>query len=293
MPWRPRTAPASFGASREPASAPEDSVRRKPTRRRYVMVRPTYFDVDQSTNPLTDTRDETCRARVIDQWERLRELHLGLGHQVAEIEPQPGLPDMVFVTSAATVWGGKVLVARFRHRQRAAESSIYLDWFQSGAYQEIRQAVWINEGERDHQFAGPRLLAASSQWAGGRPHAEMREFFGVPVVELTLVDPRFHRLENALAVLDQDMIMYYPAAFSPPSQEMLGKLFPGAIVASEADATAFGLCAVSDGRHVVLPEAAHGLFAELMARGFEPIGADVSELVRSGGGIRSCTLELH
>jgi N-dimethylarginine dimethylaminohydrolase len=268
-------------------------VRRRPTRRRYVMVRPTYFDVDRSTNPLTDTRDETCRARAIGQWERLRDLYTSLGHEVAEIEPRSDLPDMVFTTSAATVWGGRVLIARFGHPQRAAESAIYLDWFQTNAYPEVRQAMWINEGERDHQFAGARLLAASGPWASGRPHAEMHEFFGVPVVELHLVNPRYHRLDTALAVLDPDTIMYYPPAFSSASQELLGKLFPDAIVTSEADAAAHGLCAVSDGRHVVLPETANGLYGELMAHGFEPIGADLSELVRAGGGIRACTLELH
>ena len=44
-----------------------------------------------------------------------------LGHTVHIIDPLPGLPDMVFAANGATVIGGKVLGARFRYPQRAAE----------------------------------------------------------------------------------------------------------------------------------------------------------------------------
>ena len=109
------------------------------------------------------------------------------------------------------------------------------------------------------------------------------------MVTLTLVDPRYPRLDTALAVLDDTTVMYYPPAFSPESRALLGTLYPQAIATSAAN----GLCAVSDGHHVVLPDTAGGLATDLLAHGFNPIGADLSELTRAGGGIRSCTLELH
>ncbi len=269
------------------------SLRRTPTRRRYLMVRPTYFDVERSTRALTDSRDRPSHARLVAQWEYLRDLYTTLGHEVTELAPHPDLPDMVFTSSAATVRDGKALVARFEHPQRATEAAVYLDWFRANDYPEVRQALWINEGGRDHLFAGVRLLAASGSWAGGRPSTEMHEFFDVEVVELCLVDPRYHRLDTALTVLDATTVMYYPPAFSPASRTTLSRLFPDAIVTSHEATTAHALCAVSDGRHVVLPDTAGCLFAELLARGFEPIAADTSELTRAGAGIRACTLELH
>jgi N-dimethylarginine dimethylaminohydrolase len=112
------------------------------------------------------------------------------------------------------------------------------------------------------------------------------------VVGLTLVDPRYYHLDTALAVLDSDTVMYYPPAFSPGSRRVLAELYPGAIIASDDDARVFGLNAVSDGRHVVLPEAATGLTCQLRERGFEPIGIDMSELIKAGGSVKCCTLEL-
>ena len=86
------------------------------------MCRPTHFDVSYSINPWMDPDKPTDTALAIAQWERLRELYLELGHQVELIEPLPGLPDMVFAANGATVVDGRVLVARFRHPERAAEA---------------------------------------------------------------------------------------------------------------------------------------------------------------------------
>jgi N-dimethylarginine dimethylaminohydrolase len=257
------------------------------------MVRPTYFDVEYSINPWMDPGKPTFTERAIAQWEWLRDLYIGLGHRVDLLDPVPEMPDMVFAANGATVLNGQALVARFRYPQRRPESAAYLDWFAAHGYRRTRQARQINEGEGDYLIAGSRMLAGSGFRTSISSHAESRQYFGVPVVGLTLVDPRFYHLDTALAVLDADMIMYYPPAFSAPSRRRLARLYPDAITASDDDAAAFGLNAVSDGKHVVLPEAATGLISQLRARGFEPIGADLSELLKAGGSVKCCTLELH
>jgi N-dimethylarginine dimethylaminohydrolase len=43
----------------------------------------------------------------------------------------------------------------------------------------------------------------------------------------------------------------------------------------------------------VHPAAATGFAAQLTAAGFEPIGVDLSELLKGGGSVKCCTLEVH
>ncbi len=74
---------------------------------------------------------------------------------------------------------------------------------------------------------------------------------------------------------------------------MLADLFAELIEAKDEDAEVLGLNAVSDGYHVVLPSQADGLAASLREHGFEPIGIDMSELLKGGGGPKCCTLELR
>ncbi|AUI60164.1 amidinotransferase [Amycolatopsis sp. BJA-103] len=261
--------------------------------RHYLMVRPAYFDVEYSINPWMDPGKPTDTELAITQWEWLRDLYVELGHRVDLLDPVPGLPDMVYAANGATVVNGRALVARFHHRQRRQESESYLNWFTENGYREVRQARWHNEGEGDFLIAGSRILAGSGFRSDPRAHEESEEFFGVPVVGLTLTDPRYYHLDTALTVLNDDMVMYFPEAFTEESRRRIEELYPDAVIASAADAAAFGLNAVSDGRHVILPQSATGLIAQLRERGFDPIGADLSELLKGGGSVKCCTLELR
>jgi N-dimethylarginine dimethylaminohydrolase len=256
------------------------------------MCRPTYFDVAYSINPWMNPAAPVNPGRATAQWERLRALYASLGHWVEEVPAVPGLPDMVFAANGATVLDGRVLVARFRHGERAAESSHYREWFEARGW-ESRTAKAINEGEGDFLCAGGCLLAGTGFRTESAAHAEAQEYLGRPVVSLTLVDPRFYHLDTALTVLDEETIAYYPPAFSSDSLAVLRDLFPDAVISDDETASVLGLNAVSDGRNVVLPRAATTFAAKLRDRGYRPLGTDLSELRKAGGGIKCCTLEIR
>ncbi|MET9960478.1 dimethylargininase [Streptomyces sp. NPDC006326] len=260
--------------------------------RRYLMCRPAHFEVVYAINPWMDPDKPVDAALAVLQWERLRELYRDLGHTVDLIDPVPGLPDMVYAANGATVVDGRVLGARFRNAERFPEGAAYLDWFRSHGFA-VHDPEFVNEGEGDFLVTASFVLAGYGFRSDQRSHQEAEAFFGRPVISLELVDPRYYHLDTALAVLDGDEIMYHPEAFAPGSRALLETLFPEALKVSAEDASVFGLNAVSDGLNVVLPEAAEGLAAELRARGFRPIGMDLSELLKGGGSVKCCTLEIR
>ena len=263
--------------------------------RHYLMCPPTYFEVSYSINPWMDPQRPVDAQRAMAQWQWLVEAFLDLGHKVDLVDPVPGLPDMVFAANAATVVDGRVLVARYRNQERVAEAPAYLEWFRTHGYPDAQVATMVNEGEGDHLVTRDRILAGRGFRTDHHAHTEMARVFDRPVVVLDLVDPRFYHLDTAMAVLDDeaDEIMYFPDAFSASSQATLARLYPDAILATEEDAVTLGLNAVSDGRTVLLPAAAAGLAAALRKRGFHPRGHDLSELLKSGGGVKCCTLEIR
>lgn len=267
------------------------------TRRRYLMCPPVHFAVDYAINPWMDPTAAVDAGRALAQWEALRQTYLDLGHEVETIEPVEGLPDMVFAANGGTVAGGVALGARFTHAERAAEGPAYQRWFQAAVDAGTLKAAVVpeavNEGEGDVLQVGGLVLAGTGFRTDPAAHAELQELFGLPVVSLVLVDPRYYHLDTALTVLDDRTVAYYPGAFSEGSREVLRRLFPDALLATEEDAAVLGLNAVSDGRHVVLSAQATGLVQELRDRGFVPIGVDTSELRKAGGSAKCCTLELR
>ncbi|WP_194893378.1 dimethylargininase [Catenulispora pinisilvae] len=261
--------------------------------RRYLMCPPDHFAVTYAINPWMHPDQPVDASLAARQWETLRDAYLRLGHQVEAIKPIEGLPDMVFAANGATVVGGKVLGASFRNKERVPEGPAYMEWFRKNGFAEIHDPQFINEGEGDFLYAGDWILAGHGFRSDPNAHLEAQEFFGMPVIGLRLVDPRFYHLDTALTVLDHETIAYYPEAFSPGSRAVLNTLYPNAVIATAEDAAAFGLNAVSDGKHVLLPQAATGMAAQLAERGYEPIGMDLSELLKAGGSVKCCTLELR
>ncbi len=261
--------------------------------RTYLMCPPEHFAVEYRINPWMNPAEPVDAELAMRQWQQLRAAYTSLGHTVHTIPPQPGLPDMVFAANGATVIDGKVLGSKFKHAQRRPEATAYMGWLREHGYAVIREPAIVNEGEGDIVFAGRAILAGHGFRSEMAARAELTELFGLPVISLRLTDPRFYHLDTALVVLDADTAAYYPAAFDDASRAALTSHFAELIEAKDEDAEVLGLNAISDGRNVVLPVQATGLLAQLTSAGFEPVGVDMSELLKAGGGPKCCTLELR
>ncbi|XLD92407.1 amidinotransferase [Polymorphospora sp. A560] len=257
------------------------------------MCPPTHFDVVYAINPWMDPSVPVDRDLARRQWADLRDTYLRLGHTVHLVEPQPGLVDMVFAANCALVADSQVYGARFREPVREPEAPAYRAWFAAAGFGEVFLPGYANEGEGDFAVVADLILAGSGFRTDPAAHGEAQEFLGRPVVSLRLTDPRFYHLDTALFVLDDDNVAYYPPAFSTGSRRTLARLFPDAVLATEADALVFGLNSVSDGKNVVVAQAATDLIAQLAARGYRPVPVDLSELAKAGGGAKCCTQEIR
>ena len=188
-----------------------------------------------------------------------------------------------------------------RHRepagaQRAGEATHHSLFYRNGPWTFV-DPMQVNEGEGDFAYLpgayGGLILAGHGFRTEPAAHAEAQEVLGRPVVSLRLVDPAFYHLDTALAALDDRHVTYYPEAFSPASQRILAQLFPDAVLADRADAEAFGLNLVSDGRHVILNTEAVVMGHKVRDAGYLPVHVDLSELKRGGGSVKCAVAELR
>lgn len=264
--------------------------------RSYLMCPPEHFAVEYAINPWMDPSQPVDAELALKQWEGLRETLSELGHQVHLLAPRPGLPDMVYAANGAFSVDGTAFGARFTHPQRAPEATAHRDFYQRLGWRYVRPTE-TNEGEGDFIYLpaayGGTILAGYGFRTDPDAHRRLQETFSRPVVSLRLVDPYFYHLDTALAALDDEHIAYLPEAFSPASQRVLRQLFPDALIASRADALAFGLNLVSDGRHVVLNSEATTMAGKLATAGYQPVLVELTELHKGGGSVKCCVAELR
>jgi N-dimethylarginine dimethylaminohydrolase len=274
---------------------------RRSTPRRYLMCPPTFFDVRYVLNPWMTPGAPVDGRRALAEWSALVSSYRAHGHRVDLLEPVEGLPDLVFTANGATVVDGHVLQARFANPQRSAEAGVHAAWHREHGWpadagrRSVTPAGAVNEAEGDFAVLADRVLAGHGFRTALEAHAELAALTGREVVSLELVDPYFYHLDVALAVLDdrRDHIAYYPPAFSEPSRRLLARLFPDAVLASDADAACLGLNCVSDGATVWVPAGASHLVGALAELGYDPVEIDLSELRRGGGSVKCCTQELR
>ena len=275
---------------------PEIRPERRPTGRSVLMCRPEHFTVVYRINPWMNPAEPTDTSLALTQWQALYETYVGLGFDVQLIDPVEGLPDMVYAANGGFVIDGIAYGAKFTHPERQPEGPAYMDWFREAGF-DVRVPEEINEGEGDFLLVGETILAGTGFRSDSLSHVELGRIAGREIVTLRLVDPSFYHLDTAIAVLDptpgQEHIAYLPGAFDEASVSVLRERYPDAIIVNETDAAVLGLNSFSDGHNVVIASRAADFERQLREHGYNPIGVDLSELLRGGGGVKCCTLELR
>lgn len=261
-----------------------------------LMCQPDYFEVAYEINDWMHIDNPVDVHLAKQQWQKLYSTYLSLGYKVELIEPGLGLPDMVFTANGALIINGRVFSTHYGDfaKPRQPETPLFEQWFRDHGYTEIYTPKHDSEGEGDILYADDTIFAGYGQNRSSiESHAELAAFFSKKVVSLKLLDPRFYHLDTAMCPLGNSTVMYFPGAFDANGKAALKKHFSTLIEANEADAAGFGLNAVSDGKNVILSDAATGLHDALRSHGLSPIPIDMTEFRKSGGAVKCCSLELR
>jgi lysine-ketoglutarate reductase/saccharopine dehydrogenase-like protein (TIGR00300 family) len=264
---------------------------------RFLMCPPTHYDVDYVINPWMEGNvHRSAKAVAAAQWQQLQGVLAGHA-RVELMEPQPGLPDLVFTANAGVVVDDRVVLARFFHPERQGEEPWFQSWFESQGY-----SVTLLPADLPFEGAGDALLDRSGGWLwagyGFRSelaaHPLLAQALAVEVLSLRLMDERFYHLDTCFCPLSDGTLLYYPPAFDFYSNRLIETRVPAAkrLVVGEADALAFACNAVNVGRSVILNQASAGLRQQLQTRGYDVVETPLSEFLKAGGAAKCLTLRL-
>jgi len=263
----------------------------------FLMCPPTLYDVDYVINPwMAGNVHASSPTRAAEQWQHLYDAVSKIAN-VELVDPEPGSPDMVFTANAGLEHNGIVAISSFFHPERQAEEPYFRRWFRQAGYTliDIPRATPF-EGEGDALFStdgrclwvghGPRTALSS--------HRALRDTWGIPVVPLHLIDPRFYHLDTCFAPLEGGYAMYFPDAFDHVSLHRIEAFYPPEkrIIVREADAVCFACNAINVGRTIILNNISSRLSGELEQLGFKVIQIELTEFLKAGGAAKCLVMKL-
>ena len=271
-------------------SAPRTEL---PWGRRFLMCPPEHFSVLYEINPWMHREVTVDLDRARDQWGELVATLVEAGAEVELLEPQPGLPDLVFTANAGTVNNGRYVPSRFRHPDRQPEVPHDVAWFTEHGF----DVVHLPEGTR-HEGAGDALpfrgvfLAGYKSRSDAAAHGPLSALLGAPVRPIELVDDRLYHIDLTFCPLDDRRALIAPGAWDAYGRKVVEALVPEPLVLEDDEMLAFCANSVVVGTTVVMPASPPRVGRQLEQWGFDVAVVDVEEFLKAGGGCRCLTLAL-
>ncbi len=229
--------------------------------------------------------------KAMQQWEHLVKIYTDLGITVQVIDQVKDQPDMVFATDSGYVFDNKVLLSRFRHKERQGESPHYKKWFEDHNYEivDLPEHLYF-EGNGTMYFWNDKLFVGVG-YRTDRPMCQQLQklFPDIEVIELDAAAPAFYHLDIGFFPLDKETVFYYPEAYSTESRNQLKKLIPNLIKLSEKEMKGFCANSVVTGKTVIHQQGNPTFQQKLMELNYNSIEVDLSEFKKSGGGIHCLT----
>lgn len=262
---------------------------------RFMMCAPDHYDVDYVINPWMEGNiHKSSRDRAVEQWQKLYDI-VADNATVDLIQPQKGVPDLVFTANAGLVLEKTVVLSRFFHKERQGEEPYFQQWFEENGF-----TVHVLPKDLPFEGAGDALLDREGRWLwagyGFRSeldsHSYLAKWLDIEVLSLRLMDERFYHLDTCFCPLTDGYLLYYPPAFDSYSNRRIEMHVPSEkrIAVSEPDAVNFACNAVNIDKLIVMNKASDALKEQLKDAGFHIIETPLTEFLKAGGAAKCLTL---
>lgn len=258
---------------------------------KMLMCPADYFSVSYAINPWMQI-GTVDKHKAKTQWQNLANSYKELGVKVEVIQPNASLPDMVFTTDQGVIQDDIVVLGRFRHEERQPESDVYREWFEEHGYKVLTT-------QQHHYLEGGECLRWNDQYFLGvgfrtekETAVELQEMLDQKVTSLELINPHFYHLDTCFFPLNDEIAFYHEPAFSDEAKQVLKKNRGTLVPFSKEEAENFAANSIVIDETVITQKGNPHFKSQLKESGYEVIELDMSEFVKSGGGIHCLSLKL-
>ncbi len=264
------------------------------TLKKVIVCEPKYMEIQEVINDVQKTyKEENINQKVAEKQHKLFTEKLEEnGVDVVRLPASEEYPEQVFTRDIGFTLGEEVFVAEMANEIREGEEEALEKWLTSSNadFQKLK-ANKIEGGDviidRDTVFVGVSArtsMKAIQKLDEKRPYEEV-----IPVK----FDEKYLHLDCVFNILSPEVGLIYSPALDPKTVEKLAERYKLIPVSKEEQFTmGTNVLSIGDKKVFSLPQNKH-VNQKMRAHGFDVIEVDFSEIIKSGGSFRCCSMPVE
>lgn len=263
------------------------------TMKRVILCQPQYMTIRDVINETQKHfKNEGIHIeRALEQHEKFVQTLRSHGIEVILLPYHKKYPEQVFTRDIGFTLGETVFVADMASDVRQGEENVLRQWLEDEGFSYYNiigdhieggdviidgKTIYVGLSNRTNQMAADHLQRLLSSF----------EVKAIPFKE------RYLHLDCVFNVVSPEVALIYPEALTEEDMKLFGSRYELIEVSKEEQFT-LGTNVLSIGNKKVLSLPVNKeVNKQLRERGFEVIEVDITEIIKSGGSFRCCTLPI-
>ncbi|WP_416042309.1 dimethylarginine dimethylaminohydrolase family protein [Bacillus subtilis] len=263
------------------------------TLQKVILCKPEHMTIKDVINETQKHfEDDNIHVKTAnDQHSRLVEALRSHNVEVILLPVRDGLPEQVFTRDIGFVIGEKAFLSSMTEPIRQGEEAVIKDFFHSQGISYTRMLDTSIEGG-DVIIDDDIVYVGISQRTDISAICQLEEALPEYTIVPVKLHEKFLHLDCVFNIVSESEALIYPQAIEPDAADMLAKRYDLIEVPGDEQFT-LGTNVLSIGKKTIisLPGNRH-VNQQLSKRGYHIIEIDLSEIIKSGGSFRCCTMPL-
>ncbi|KGP91179.1 hypothetical protein N780_08055 [Pontibacillus chungwhensis BH030062] len=261
---------------------------------KVLVVKPSFMEITEVINETQKHyKDQNINVPLaLEQHENFVHVLREQNIEVEELPADPALPEQVFTRDIAFTLDERLYIASMSEDVRNQETETLKRWL-------LDHNISYEDGLPSSIEGGDVVVNGSTIYVGesGRTKREAIQALQERLPSYTVVplplDESILHLDCVFNIVDNNTAIVYPPAFTPEGLGMIASTF-NLIRVTREEQFQMGpnVLAIGNKTIISLPQNKQ-VNRGLKAKGFKVIPVDFSEIIKSGGSFRCCTLPLR
>ncbi len=292
-----------------------------------LLCPPKYYQIEYEINPWMHVENKVKKEIVQEEFEKLVAIYKKLGLNVLIIDPQPGLPDMVYAANFGFVIDDIFIRSNFRYPQRRKEAYFAEEFFKTlkagdttGGPQKRRSSTIgervfyggeegqdprmnnfqiktlpkdiFFEGQGDMFYRDGKIFCGYGKRTMKEAIPHLEKILGEKFITFEVNDPYYYHLDTCFAPIGRGIAVIKPSSFDREDVVKMKKNFKKVIEVGERDNPFYCCNVVAVGDTLILGKGIGIDIKNTFAKaGFEIIETPMTEFLKGGGAVKCLTLE--